>query len=459
VSFTNTKFAVFALCTFALYWFLVRERFRVPLLVLASLIFYGSGQPQYVALLLVVCFVNAGVSFQLAATSDKSFRTQWLIAGVALNLGLLCIFKYSGLLTARYLTSLSLPLGLSFFTFHGISLMVDHYRGELKPDGDRFLSHLNETTFYITFFPQLISGPITKAKNFIPQVREEKRLAEIDWSFAGRSLVIGYFLKMVVADNLGQEVSAVLTFPFFLIYSPADLLVALFGFSAQIFADFAGYSLIALGLAALFGYRLPINFCFPYLAHSFAEFWQRWHMSLSSWLRDYLYIPLGGNRKGRVRTYINLFLVMGLGGLWHGGTLNYAAWGLAHGTALATERAARNSLPLSLRIPGVRILQIVAVFVAVSFAWVLFRFNNFEHVRLFYGRLFSASLFEGPIMFGPLINTLMFSAAVAIYHLGSLLTAQVQSALRPFEPLLYGVLVALILLNAGPSQSFIYFQF
>ncbi|MFN9911764.1 MAG: MBOAT family O-acyltransferase, partial [Pirellulaceae bacterium] len=219
-----------------------------------------------------------------------------------------------------------------FYTFHGISLLVDVFRGRNLETFERDKSlyrHLADTLLYLVFFPQLIAGPIIKAKEFYPQVTL-KSIRQVDYQGSVRLLILGLFLKTVVADNLSEQTFWI-AYPYFLGKSSADLLLLLYGYSAQIFADFAGYSLIAIGLARLLGYQLPDNFHFPYLASSIGEFWRRWHISLSSWLCDYLYIPLGGNQKGAVRTYFNLIIVMFLGGLWHGAAWSFAIWGLWHG--------------------------------------------------------------------------------------------------------------------------------
>jgi alginate O-acetyltransferase complex protein AlgI len=273
--------------------------------------------------------------------------------GVAVNLGLLAFFKYSGLLAVSilkpfhdgalvdWLLLIPLPVGISFFTFQGISLLVDTMRAGNDEELAALVSGQHsgnwmDVALFIAFFPQLVAGPIVKAHDFLPQIKR-KYLRDFDWEFVFRTLIIGYFLKMVVADNL-KTYTAWIEYPVFHTKSTFTLCAMLFGYSMQIFADFAGYSLIAIGVAAIFGYRLHANFNFPYIASSFAEFWQRWHISLSSFLKEYLYIPWGGNRGGRLKTYRNLMITMLLGGLWHGAAWSYAVWGFAHGLALALER-------------------------------------------------------------------------------------------------------------------------
>jgi alginate O-acetyltransferase complex protein AlgI len=445
-------------------------------LIGSSFVFYAYGQPGLLLLLLASISINVVTSYQIAQGS-RARRKFWAVLGVALNLGLLLFFKYGPLVARTFWTDLStpnslgnflatipLPIGISFFTFQGISLVVEVYRG--SEDGNlpdqrivrrSFREHLRNTALFKAFFPQLVAGPIVTAPEFYWQIRP-KTLREIDWDSVLRALVLGYFLKMVVADNLA-EITYWLAYPYFLRFSQRCLLMMLFGYSIQIFADFAGYSLIAIGWARLFGYRLPINFDFPYLARSFSEFWRRWHISLSNWLRHYLYFPLGGNRKGQLRTYFNLFVVMFLGGLWHGAAWSYAVWGTFHGLALAAERLCRERLRLPLnRLPNV--IRIAAVFSFVTFAWLLFKLPNITHVTAFLKALspmrnsddwFSASFYQ----------ILIYTTPVLLYYGLHIIRMRpgYASLVARWEFLPLGTMLACLVLNSGFSASFIYFQF
>lgn len=344
-----------------LYYLARTVQLQVGLLIAGSFVFYAYGQPILLALLVFSASLNAVASFLTDQAEGRSRKLLWAILGVAANLLVLGFFKYAGLFASTFAdwfgqglqpghwaVLLPLPVGISFYTFQGISLVVDVYRygheknrsvfGMSRSGG--FGEHYFKTVFFVCFFPQLVAGPIVKAHDFFPQIGR-KHWSELRWEPALRCLILGYFLKMGVADNL-QAQTFWIAYPYFLKFSSVELLALLFGFSMQIFADFAGYSLIAIGTALLFGYRLPVNFNFPYIARSFSEFWRRWHISLSSWLKEYLYFSLGGSRKGSGRTYLNLFLVMFLGGLWHGAAWSYAAWGTWHGLALACERPFRH---------------------------------------------------------------------------------------------------------------------
>src|SRR6476646_144804 len=338
MTFTSWQFGVFAAIVFAAYYQPALRAFQVQLLVFASLFFYGYGQPELLALLAVAVFGT--YLFLILALRDRKI---WLPAGIAFNLALLAFFKYKllfidpaspslvGFAPADFLLRLPLPIGISFFVFHNISLLVDlTKKSEIRrPD-------LNEAFLYIIFFPQLVSGPITRAEKFLPQIKE-KHLAEVDFVEAAKWILTGYFFKLYVANNL-NGMTVYMDFPLYETVRLEDKWLLVLLYSYQIYADFFGYTAIAIGLGLLFGYRLPINFNLPYISTSFSEFWTRWHFSLSTWLRTYLYVPLGGNRHGLWRTCLNLMIVMGLGGLWHGAGVSYLMWGLLHGLLLVLER-------------------------------------------------------------------------------------------------------------------------
>lgn len=471
--FTDASFFVFLGVVLAVYYLpFLNGRLQVAWLLLASLFFYAYNDPSLLVLLIVSAGITVLSSQRVASAQSLRSKRIWAAAGVILNLGVLAFFKYAGFLYSTLLGSQSagawllgipLPIGISFYTFHGVSLVIDVFRmgpAATTPVREgRNASYAERSLLYLTFFPQLIAGPIVKARDFFPQIHRHT-IGGIDWTEACRILVAGYFLKSVVADNLAEQ-TFWLQYPYFLPFSSLNLLALLFGYSMQIFADFAGYSLIAIGLGKLFGYTLPTNFNFPYIAESFSEFWTRWHISLSSWLRDYLYIPLGGNRKGPARTYLNLMLVMFLGGLWHGAAWSYAIWGLWHGIALAVERVFRKSAFYMSTGIVIRILRAAVVFGFVSFAWLLFKLPDFQHVLTFLTCL--RTNLHAPTTFGGPMIILLYGSAVVAYHAGYLVrraqgdTALV--ALQPLRPVMYGAMLVMIALNSGPSAAFIYFQF
>jgi alginate O-acetyltransferase complex protein AlgI len=396
----------------------------------------------------------------------------WAILGVGTNLGVLLFFKYSGLLyrtlmrpdpddrIGELILSIPLPIGISFFTFQGISLVVDTYRNShsATPSFELergFGAHLLRISFFKSFFPQLVAGPIVKAHEFLPQI-SAKTIASIERYTVARNLIIGYFLKMVVADHL-KDVTQWLAYPAFLNWSSTTLIALLFGYSMQIFADFAGYSLIAMGLAGLFGYRLPINFNYPYVSESFSEFWTRWHISLSSFLRQYLYIPLGGNRGGTLRTYRNLLLVMFLGGLWHGAAWSYAIWGTVHGLALVAERAVTGDREPGTRSMWLRVAKASLVFSFVTCAWLLFKLPNFNDVVQFVRAV--ATQWSIAPNYLLIFNVALYSAPIVLlyaYHLWRRVRGELGAAA---ETVVLGTLLSLIILESGSPGAFIYFQF
>lgn len=386
----------------------------------------------------------------------------YAILGVLANLLILCVFKYSpffGEMLAflrsdigAFLIAIPLPIGISFYTFQGISLVVDLYKdSNAKYVESSFLNHYKIAVFFISFFPALIAGPILKAHHFLPQIKP-KYFKDIDFSAAFKILILGYFLKNVIADNLKDQ-TFWLTYPYFLSYDSTSLFVLLFGYSMQIFADFAGYSLIAIGIAKLFGYELPQNFNFPYISASFSEFWKRWHISLSNWLKEYLYIPLGGNKKGRVRTYINLFIVMALGGFWHGAAISYIIWGIYHGILLILERILTlNKIPQN---GIVKICKIIFVFLAVSFGWLLFCLNDFNEVILFFHKFLAN---DGEFMRMVALCIGIYAIFIFIYYANYIYRHKYGKNVLD-NHLSWAVMLFLIITNSGNSDAFIYFQF
>jgi len=437
-------------------------------LIVASFVFYAANQPWL--LLLLVCSIAVNVvTSHFVYHGSPPRRTTYAALGVGLNLAVLAFFKYSPLFgksffsgtgsVGEFLVSIPLPIGISFFTFQGITLLVDtlrvqEERAEFALPHGFFGRHAVNTTLFIAFFPQLVAGPIVKAHDFVPQI-VPKFFRDIDWDACFRALVTGYFLKMVVADNLKDHTFWIAR-QSFKIAPGTDLLVMLFGYSIQIFADFAGYSLIAIGCASLFGYRLPQNFNFPYISRSFSEFWRRWHISLSSFLREYLYFPLGGNRRGGVRTYVNLMVVMLLGGFWHGAAWSYMVWGGCHGVALAVERFCGRYVTLP-DLPLVNALRMLGVFVFVTAAWLLFKLPDFSQAVDF------ARAVEANMGLPPDLQRCFFIAAysvpVILWHLHHLWGKPVLARVPGLAAVAYGFMLFLIVTNSGAPGAFVYFQF
>ncbi len=466
--FNSLIFIGLVVATMFLYYIPKFKRQQILLLIIASLLFYSWHKPILVTLLLASATINILTSYWIAHKKAGSVKfAAWI--GVTSNLGILAFFKYAGLLSmtlfkegsiGQFLMTIPLPIGISFFTFQGISLVIDVYK-EKHFDNNAIIpkslfEHAKNTLFFISFFPQLVAGPIVKAHEFLPQIKN-KRFSDIEWVRCFKDITLGYFLKMVVADNL-KDFTFWITFPYFEGKDTISLLTMLFGFSCQIYADFAGYSLIAIGIARLFGYHLMDNFRYPYISSSFREFWKRWHISLSTFLQEYLYIPLGGNRKGKYRTYINLMITMVLGGLWHGAAWSYAVWGTFHGLALAVERLLLHQFKLR-ETRTIKVLKTIIVFSLVSLAWLLFKLPDFEHVI---GYLQAIGKNVGMMADIPFIMSIMaYSSLVVLHHAYYLVKVKYQNRIliNRFEFAIYGILLFLILTNSGIPGDFIYFQF
>jgi alginate O-acetyltransferase complex protein AlgI len=491
--FDGLAFIILVLLTFLLYYLPVARPFQLHILVVSSVVFYSYADWGLTILLLVSASINCLLSFLSAVPNPIRRRRLWMCVGVIINLSVLALFKYKAILLHPFVESgpqdgsfmehlflLPLPLAISFYTFSGISLLVDSYR---KPEDTVFLrgwswtsvlKHSSNTALYIFFFPKLMSGPIAKAKMFYGQIAT-KELASVDWLPIVKLLTGGYFLKMVIADNLNQF-TIVLRYAHQWEQKPALVLVALaVGYSIQIFADFAGYSLIAIGVARLFGYDLPENFNFPYLADSFRDFWRRWHITLSTWLRDYLYIPLGGNRHGLATTYINILIVMFLGGLWHGSAWKFGVWGLWHGIALALERALsrdhRWSNRLSLQsltgysLEGLaKVVRIMFVFSYVTIGWLFFSLNSSEEFFRYIKAVVSGTqpALANPMDLVELKIICLLCCPVLIYHFQSLWrnTGSIWNRINTaVEPYAYGLMLFALVFASGKPSAFIYFQF
>jgi alginate O-acetyltransferase complex protein AlgI len=373
VFFNSLVFALFLPVVLGAFWFGPR-RWRTGVLLLASYVFYGWWDFRFLGLILISTIVDYVVGLRLFDSSSERRRKSWLFLSIAVNLGILGSFKYLGFFvesaasllaeigvdTGQTLLSLVLPVGISFYTFQTLSYSIDIYRRELEPE-----RNLARFALFVAFFPQLVAGPIERAKRLLPQLKDfPNRPQEVNWSGALALILRGLFRKVVIADGVAPIVNEVFSKPE--AYVGLTVAVGILAFSIQIYGDFAGYTDIARGVAKLFGVDLMVNFRSPYSARGFSDFWRRWHISLSTWLRDYLYIPLGGSHRGRLRTYINLMATMLLGGLWHGAGWGFLLWGLLHGAYLVIERLWRGAhagqwLPASI------------VFSIVTLTWIPFR--------------------------------------------------------------------------------------
>ncbi len=437
-------------------------------LLLASLLFYTWHIPAYIVVLVGSSVIDYVAARLLVRPGWSPAGRRWLLAlSLVTNLGVLGFFKYFGFFVdnLQQLAGVAgldwqaphwrvvLPMGISFYTFQSMSYTIDVYRGKLTP-----LTSFPRFLLFIAFFPQLVAGPIVRASEFLPQMPRVRRVRWASMSMGVALMVEGYFLKMVCADNLGPYVDRHWDAAVEPGANSVVLVWLALMFGGQIFCDFAGYSQIARGIAYTLGYRLPVNFNQPYIATSFKNFWERWHITLSRWLRDYLYIPLGGNRVSPGRTYVNLAIVMLLGGLWHGAAWTFVAWGALHGAALAVERALGLHRDLGRRPWLLRLGWGIVVQVTVLVTWVFFRSQSLEGALQFLANVAdwewaapSAEMWMGSVFLLP----------VLIGHLWALALAR--GVVRPLRPagraMLTGVLFYATLAAYGNSNAFIYFQF
>lgn len=353
---------------------------RISFLTLFSLYFYYKSCGYYVGLIILSAVIDYNISNIIYKTQEKNFKKIWLVISLVLNLGMLAYFKYTNFFieTINNFSSgnigfidVFLPIGISFYTFENLSYTLDVYRGEFKPI-DKFLEYL----FFLSFFPKLVAGPIVRAADFIPQISKEPVLNN---KLVNRGLFLivgGLFKKVVVSDYISINfVDRVFDNP--LLYTSAENLLAVYGYTLQIYCDFSGYSDMAIGIALWLGFSIPDNFNAPYQSVTITEFWRRWHISLSSWLKDYLYISLGGNRKGKFRQYLNLFITMLLGGLWHGASWKFVWWGALHGISLAIDKAISGVFNFY-KNSFTKIIGWFITFHLVAFCWIYFRASSFE---------------------------------------------------------------------------------
>ena len=463
--FPTVEFAIFFPIVLVLSWALMsRQPLWKPFIVVASYVFYAAADPRFCLLLAAITLVSQLAAVAIHRTEDERLRKWFTAGGVVFDLGILAVFKYYGFFVTDVadvldtiglgmplpLVTIALPVGVSFFSFQAVTYVVDVKRRQTEP------ASLLDAAIYLSFFPHLVAGPIVRASEFLPQLREPRNPNRVAVS-AGLTLVaLGLIKKVMIADYLARE----LVDPVFAVpqaYSAPDAILAAYGYAAQIFCDFSGYTDIAIGLALLMGFVFPQNFNSPYRATGFRDFWRRWHMTLSRFLRDYLYIPLGGNRKGNVRTYINLMATMTLGGLWHGAAWNFVAWGAYQGTGLSAEHAINGRLGRIF--PGW--LRWFVTFNLIVFGWILFRAQNLSLV----GDYIDALTRSGPATLYSVPVVGAIALVVGLQLLPERPMEGIELRIGRLQPLLLGAALALVVLVVGatvPSQGvppFIYFRF
>jgi D-alanyl-lipoteichoic acid acyltransferase DltB (MBOAT superfamily) len=472
VLFPTATFTIFFLVVLPLSWLLMPrgERWR-PFIVAASYLFYSAWDWRFVFLLAASTLWNQQFALAIHRRRDPRGRKLLLLAAVTGNVALLGYFKYydffvtstnnlfalAGVDVPVETRSIVLPVGISFFTFMAISYVVDVYRGDFRPTG------LGKFAAYLSFFPHLVAGPIVRPGELIPQLDSPRDPRYLDTSRAFFLIATGLFMKVVVANylaaNIVDEVFGAPTQ-----HSSPEVLVGIYAYAVQIYADFFGYTNMAIGIALLLGFRFPQNFDAPYAATSITDFWRRWHMTLSRWLRDYVYIPLGGNRGSRLFTYRNLMLTMLIGGLWHGAGWTFVAWGAIHGTALVAERwwTGRPGHVERRASSWRRAWHRFATFQVVCFAWIFFRADSFADAWDVVVRLFTAWGEPSPLVTSGVLAAI--AVGIGSQYLPRRLPLSLMARFSRLPVPAQAVVLSLALLVThamGPEgvAPFIYFQF
>ncbi|WP_435577948.1 MBOAT family O-acyltransferase [Gilvibacter sp.] len=470
--FNSLTFFVFLAVVLALYYSnFLNWTNKKRMLLLASYVFYGFWNPPLVILLWISTVVDWTAAKQLFKPDMAAGkRKAWLMLSLCVNLGFLAFFKYGDFLLENFVSLVNalgmefqaqpmdiiLPMGISFYTFQTMSYTIDVYKRETEPARTFF-----DFALYVTFFPQLVAGPIVRAKNLITQFYEEKRATAEQFYWGGFLLTLGLFQKVVLADSLLSG-TADYVFEQKELLTTIDAWTGTLAFSGQIFFDFAGYSTCAIGIALMLGIILPDNFRYPYASIGFSDLWRRWHISLSSWLRDYLYIPLGGNRHGITRMYVALMLTMLLGGLWHGAAWTFVIWGALHGLYLVVERILKKFISIKINTASGIALALLTYF-CVNISWVFFRAREFSTAKQLLASMFFMDA-EGKelLNYFEIFKVGMVILGLFVCH-WIMRNSSVKEMASKQNPLVLGVfwavMVFLICIAQGTGEQFIYFQF
>lgn len=481
--FNSIDFAIFLPVVFILYWFVTQKNLKLQnlLIVIASFIFYGWWDWRFLSLILFSIITDYSIGLWLKNTEKEFKRKTILWISIVVNLGFLGFFKYYNFFLDNFITAFSffgkeikvnslniiLPVGISFYTFQTLSYTIDVYKRRLEPTKD-FIAF----AAFVSFFPQLVAGPIERATNLLSQFYKKRNF---DYSKAVdgmRQILWGLFKKIVIADNCAEYANII--FNNSADYSGSTLLLGAIFFTFQIYGDFSGYSDIAIGTARLFGFNLMRNFAFPYFSRDIAEFWRRWHISLSTWFRDYLYIPLGGSKGGIWMKIRNIFIIFIVSGFWHGANWTFIAWGALNAIyflPLMLTNNNRNHLEIVAQgryLPNLKeVVQIGTTFMLTVFAWIFFRAENIGHAIAYISEIFSPSLFSIPTFAGMGRETLTIIYLIGIFTLVEWNGRGGQYAIsnlgikwkRPYRYALYYLIIIALFWFSGNKQQFIYFQF
>lgn len=468
MTFNSVQFILFLPLALLLYYAVNANR-RWIVLLLMSYIFYAGWKVEYLALIVYSTLTDYFVAQWIFNTSSKAKR-KWLLAlSLVSNFGLLILFKYfhfliggspwfkdladsnETMLWLQFVFEYGIPVGISFYTFQTVSYTLDVYHGRIEPE-----KNLGKFALFVTFFPQLVAGPIERFSDLHPQLFNAFKPKLETFRLAFQLCLYGFFLKMVIADNLGDIVSPLFADPS--AYNQISKVVAPFLFGFQIFADFFGYTLIAIGVAHLFGVRLMDNFKSPYGSYSLREFWSKWHISLSTWFRDYVYIPLGGSKHSRNRWILAILVTFGLSGLWHGANVTYIYWGLFHGAYYVIEQRLFPAPPKDKMKFIEKSLRWISTFIAITFGWLLFRSNSMKDISHFFSGTGETSIFQVTLL--PLLIPIIGFFALEILFRQQ----RIDQFLENKSPLvrwsIYSfALISILLFSARGDMQFIYFQF
>ncbi|MCP4438913.1 MAG: MBOAT family protein [Aureispira sp.] len=476
--FNSVEFAIFLPIVFILYWFVFSKHLKAQnfLLLVVSYLFYGWWDWRFLSLIIFSSFVDYGVGIAMHNSSHKTRRKLLLWVSICVNLGFLGFFKYFNFFAESFAEAFTLmgasidpftlnivlPVGISFYTFQTLSYSIDIYKGKLKPTTD-----IVAFFAFVSFFPQLVAGPIERATNLLPQFYRHRIFKYNDAVDGMRQILWGLFKKVVVADNCAEYANMI--FNNYGDYSGSTLFLGGIFFAFQIYGDFSGYSDIAIGTSRLFGFRLMKNFAFPYFSRDIAEFWRRWHISLSTWFRDYLYIPLGGSKGGRNMRIRNTFIIFIVSGFWHGANWTFIVWGALNAIyflPLLLFNKNRNNLGIVAEgkyLPSFREVWSMSItFGLTVIAWIFFRAANVGEALGYISEIFSLSLFSMPEV-RPSNLLLLIAVFVLIEWLGREREYAIEQLLLSKPKLLrwsfYLILILFVFLFQGKQQTFIYFQF
>ena len=484
--FNSLNFALFLPVVFFLYWFATKgdAKRQNVLLLLASYFFYASWDWRFLFLLIFSTFLDYSTAIKMYNSESKNWKRFWFWLSICVNLGFLGFFKYYNFFVESFAHGLSdlgmkanfwtlqviLPVGISFYTFHGLSYVIDIYNGRIKPETD-FIDY----SVFVSFFPLLVAGPIERATHLLPQIKQKRKFDYANAVDGLRQILWGLFKKIVIADNCATFVDTI--FNHAGQYNGSTLVLGAIFFAIQIYCDFSGYSDIAIGTARLFGIGLLRNFAFPYFSRNMAEFWRRWHISLSTWFRDYLYIPLGGSRVSNRMKIRNIFIIFIISGFWHGANWTFIIWGALNAiyvlpsVLMKTNRKHLDVVAQGRYLPSFKeFLSMAVTFGLTVFAWIFFRASDVTHAFSYVSKIFSASLLtlpEGTAFLGTFFSVYTIGLVIILFLLIEWRGREHKYALEKMDYTLprysrwvaYYLIIFSIFYFQGVPQKFIYFQF